>query len=86
MKLQEMTFVSFWSSGRNCNKLKNEILFKSNKDSSSRGGESTVLAFWELKYVNEGGFQQRNNMKFVVCEMGVKTDFEFISGETFYLQ
>lgn len=65
--------------------IRHYIIFKSNKDSSSRGGESTVLAFWELKYVNEGGFQQRNCLKFIVCEMGVKTDFEFLSEETFYL-
>jgi len=62
------------------------VKFKSSKDSSSRGGESTVLTFWELKYVNEGGFQQRINRKFVVCEMGVKTDSELLSEETFYLQ
>lgn len=32
------------------------------------------------------GYNRETNMKFGICEMGVKTDFEFLSEVTFYLQ
>ena len=44
-------------------------------------GGRVLSLFWELKYVNEGGFQQRQNIQRL--RDGIHTDFELISEETF---